>query len=85
MRFLYKRKPAEALRFEIQAVRDVMCSGHFVLLDLLFYSFLFALLIMPVTTGMLQFGGVLLLIYSTFACLFLLIRKIFHIIDYSQK
>jgi hypothetical protein len=75
MRFLYKRPPAEELHLEIRDVRQVMCSGGLVLFDLLFYSFIFALLIMPVKAGFVQFGALFLFIYSSFSCLFFIVRK----------
>lgn len=75
MRFLYKRPPAEELHHEIRDVRQAMCFGGLVLFDLLFYSFIFALLIMPVEAGFVHFGGLFLFIYSSFSCLFFIIRK----------
>jgi hypothetical protein len=75
MRFLYKRPPVEELHIEIRDVRQAMCSGGLVLFDLLFYSFIFALLIMPVNAGFVHFGTVFLFMYSSFACLFFLVRK----------
>jgi hypothetical protein len=76
MRFLYKRQPAEELQLEIRDVRHAMSSGGLVLFDLLFYSFIFALLIMPIKAGYIVFMGYFSLIYFTFACIFLFIRKL---------
>lgn len=76
MRFLYKRQPANELQLEIQDVRDAMCSGKLVLFDLLFYSFIFAILIMPTESSLPIFGGLFLLIYLSFASLFLIVRKV---------
>ncbi len=75
MRFLYKRQPAEELQLELQDVRQAMSSGGLVLFDLLFYSFIFAILIMPMKAGFIQFSGLFLLVYGAFTCLFLFIRR----------
>ncbi|HAQ06719.1 MAG TPA: hypothetical protein DCR24_04015, partial [Bacillus bacterium] len=76
MRFLYKRQPANELQHEIQDVKHAMCSGKLVLFDLLFYSFIFAILLIPAQASLVIFGGLFLLIYVSFAGLFLIFRKI---------
>jgi fatty-acid desaturase len=75
MRFLYKRQPANELQQELREVRHVMCSGSLVFFDLLFYSFLFALLILPAKAGMILFGGLYVLIYLSLAGIFVFIHK----------
>jgi hypothetical protein len=76
MRFLYKRQPAEELQLEIDAVRQTMCSGSLVLFDLLFYSFIFALFMLPVKASLLHFGGLFLFVYVLFASIFIIVRKV---------
>jgi hypothetical protein len=75
MRFLYKRRPAEELQLEIDDVRQIMCSGSLVMFDLLFYSFLFALLMMPVKASLLHFSASFIFVYVLFAFIFILVRK----------
>ena len=75
MRFLYKRQPANELQQELREVRHVMCSGSLVFFDLLFYSFIFALLILPAKAGMIFFGGLYGLIYLSLAGIFVLIHR----------
>ncbi|MFT9596584.1 hypothetical protein [Mesobacillus sp.] len=86
MRFIFKREPIEDLQLELRKVIQAMCSGHFVLLDLLFYSLIFTVLIIPASSPLLHFTGTFLLIYVSFACLFLFVRKTVRvIIDYHEK
>lgn len=75
MRFLFKRQPADELQPEIQDVRQAMCSGGLVLFDLIFYSLIFAILIMPVKAGLMLFCGLFLSVYISFAFIFLIVRK----------
>lgn len=76
MRFFYKRQPAEELKLEIDDVRQAMCSGSLVMFDLLFYSFFFALLLMPIKANLLHFGMLFLFVYILFASIFLIVRKV---------
>lgn len=75
MRFLYKRQPIGELEDELSQVWQAMSSGWLVLFDLLFYSFILTLLIMPLTFTITRMTGTFLIIYSSLVCLFLLIRK----------
>lgn len=75
MRFIYKRMPFEELQFELRAVSQAMCSGSLVLFDLLFYSLILTLLTMPADSPFLHFLCTFLLIYVSFACLFLIVRR----------
>ncbi len=80
MRFLYKRQPHDELKRELEIVRNTMCSGEFVLFDLLFYSFIFSLLIIPENSGAWLFCILFFLIYLAGACVFLIVRRIFYCI-----
>ncbi|MBT2677813.1 hypothetical protein J7E38_02305 [Bacillus sp. ISL-35] len=75
MRFLYKRQPIGELEEELSQVWQAMSSGWLVLFDLLFYSFILTLLLMPLTFTLTRITGTFIIIYSSLACLFLLIRK----------
>lgn len=75
MRFLYKRPPIGELEGELSHVCKAMSSGWLVLFDLLFYSFIVTLLIMPLTFTLTRMTGTFIIIYFSLACLFLLIRK----------
>lgn len=76
MRFLIKRQPASELEQEIKDVRHVMGLCSLVLFDLLFYSFLFAILILPAKSGLFLFGVLYVFIYLSFTYLFLQLHKI---------
>ncbi|MCM3122097.1 hypothetical protein QNH36_15150 [Mesobacillus sp. AQ2] len=75
MRFLYKRQPIGEMEDELSQVWQAMSSGWLVLFDLLFYSFILTLLIMPLTFTITRLTGTFIIIYSSLVCLFLLIRK----------
>lgn len=76
MRFFYKRQPSDELELEIDDVQQAMCSGSLVMFDLFFYSFFFALLLMPIKASLLHFGGLFLFVYVLFASIFLIVRKV---------
>lgn len=73
MRFLFKRKPISYLQEELLEVRQTMCSNGLVVLDLLFYSFIFTLLIMPLASTLAEFTGTFIVIYISCLSLFLFI------------
>jgi hypothetical protein len=86
MRFIYKREPVEDLQLELRKVSQVMSSGGLVLFDLLFYSLIFTLLIMPAASPILHLSGIYLLIYVSFSCIFLFVRRTAReISEYHEK
>lgn len=86
MRFIFKREPIEDLRFELQKVSQAMCSGGLVLFDLLFYSLIFTILIIPAAASLLHFTGIFLLIYVSFTCIFLFVRRtVREVTSYHEK
>ncbi|ESU30229.1 hypothetical protein G3A_23000 [Bacillus sp. 17376] len=86
MRFIFKREPIEDLRLELRKVIQAMCSGHLVLVDLLFYSLIFTILIIPAASPLLHFTATFLLIYASFACLFLFVKRaVREITEYQEE
>jgi hypothetical protein len=88
MRFIYKREPVEELQLELQEVSQTMCSGVLVLFDLLFYSLILTFLITPAASTLLHVTCTFLLIYVSFVCLFLFVRRTLRVIapvrDYDK-
>ncbi|MBT2695038.1 hypothetical protein J7E32_18750 [Bacillus sp. ISL-55] len=71
---------------ELRKVIQAMCSGHLVLVDLIFYSLIFTVLIIPAASSLLLFTVIFLLIYVSFACIFLFIRRsVGEITDYHEQ
>ncbi|MFJ8218701.1 hypothetical protein [Bacillus cereus] len=75
MRLLYKRLKYSELESELQLVESVLTSGYFILLDLLFVSFLLMVLTFPLHHSF--FMAIVIFVSSYIICgsVFLLLRK----------
>ncbi|WP_041580578.1 hypothetical protein [Bacillus sp. 1NLA3E] len=77
MRFLYNRPDPHQLSEELAMVQDIMLSSTFVLLDLVFFSFLFTVLLSPVLKTLSLSILFFISIYIFHAGLFFLLKRWF--------
>ncbi|MGE7882162.1 hypothetical protein [Bacillus sp. NPDC094077] len=75
MRLLYKRLKYSELESELQLVESVLSSGYFILLDLLFLSFL--LMVLTFSLHHSFFMAIIIFVGSYISCgsVFFLLRK----------